>query len=558
MKTHFSLLAGLMVLTALPAQAQLNMFFTNDNSGYADSNIWISIQRGQAPTLDVTASNIPDVTYGLTAIQWHTYTNIVGTNTQIGSLYSDPVQLSTINAAGGLNWISNAPSAAIYISYGAALPVSSYSVSGISPSATVDASYNIPYQNFELTYYGNGNNSGNGDITAINFFTAPISLTSYTNASASNAIANNQTALQTKGFNPNVTGTTLLNAFQQISSGAGASPILTNTAGQYTRVIGPTQFGAGQPQAADFGSYTNFTQYFSNLVTTGNMTTFSNSSAYNSVANITGATSYTNAAVVFVLTNQVTTSTNGYGMQATGNITTTKITYSTNTGSPTTPVPIATNIVVSTNVIFSVTPNSTLTNLTAAFVYYGDYSAANGTTNISLGGAGWTNFTNTIQGFVNAGGTAAASIVNAQIAGEISTGYDAGLAGSTNLVVINGVTNVLGSLPSGAWWGLTNPPLFSDIQTNPYYNQYANVIYTNSSNTVYGMTYGDRFTDPSASPYIAAGTNVGSWLVGVGAPVGAVPEPSSGILVFAGLMVAAILIATRRKIKISEQLKNQD
>jgi hypothetical protein len=120
------------------------------------------------------------------------------------------------------------------------------------------------------------------------------------------------------------------------------------------------------------------------------------------------------------------------------------------------------------------------------------------------------------------------------------------------------VTNVLGSLPSGAWWGLTNPPLFSDIQTNPYYNQYANVIYTNSSNTVYGMTYGDRFTDPSASPYIAAGTNVGSWLVGVGAPVGAVPEPSSGILVFAGLMVAAILIATRRKIKISEQLKNQD
>ncbi len=502
--------------------SDLTMIFTNSGTVYTPTNTWITIQRGQNPATAPTPDNVPGVTYGTNQLVWNTYTNMQGTNTVVGNVFANPVLLQDVISAGGLTWTSNAPSAVVWVSYGAPLSVSNYSLSAPSPSSTVDPNYNIPYTAIELTYYGNNVND-QGDITAINYFTAPVRITAYSSSNATGP-----TVGKTVGFNPSpATTAAMLADFQQITGGA-ANTVLTNGSGHVTRVLGPTQFGAGHANAADFGGYTNLSAYFGSLTNT--TTVFSNSSGFNTVPVPSTNVAYTNANVVFVLTNQVSSTTNGYAMNATGNILVTTLGYAVGG------TPISTNSQTFSNVVFQVTPGTNQSDLAAAFTYYGDYSPANGSTNISLGGAGWLDFSNfvTSNGFVNGGGTPAAQIVYAQIPGEISTGYDAGLPGSTNIVdQYPGIP--LGELPSGDWWNLTNIVLFSDIQsTNGYYNEYANIIYQYSSNSVYGMTYSDRFN--YGSPYISASPSVGSWLVELGDPL-AIPEPTfaaAAIVIFIG------------------------
>lgn len=524
-----SITLGVFSLAVFAAQAsELNMFFTNTGENYSATNTWITIQRGQAPSSPTTADNLPGVTYGGNQFVWNTYTNVVGTNTQIGNIFAESVLLQDINAAGGLTWTSNAPSAVVWVSYGAPLPVSNYSLSSVSVSNPSDPSYNIPYTTFELTYYGDNVND-QGDITGINYFAAPVKIKNYASTDASGS------PISTVGFDTSAAATAnMLAQFQAVTGGA-TNTILSNTNGQITRVLGPTQFGAGQPEAADFGGYTNLATYFETLTTT--TTVFSNQSGYNTVQTPSTNVAYTNAVVVFVLTNQVSSTTNGYAFTATGEITTTKIGYDVGG------TPISTNIHVSSNVIFAVTPGEGESELAAAFTYYGDYSPG---TNITLGGPGWADFTNTIAGFVDGGGNPAANIVYAQIPGELSAGYSAGFPGSTNTVAQFG-TNALGDLPSGEWWDLDPVVAFSEVQsTNGFFNEYANIIYQNSSNTVYGMTYSDRFDN--GSPYISASPSVGSWLVELGDPLQAVPEPTfaaATILFF--MAFAAYKSRSRRK-----------
>jgi len=493
----------------------LNMIFTNSGSVYSPTNIWITVQRGQNPASPPTGVNVPAVTYGTNQLTWNVYTNMQGSNTVVGNVFANPVSLQDINAAGGLTWLSNAASAAVYVSYGAPLNVSNYSLSGISPSATADTNYNIPYTAFELTYIaGSGSPNNQGDITAINYFTAPVRISSFTNATASG------TPTRTVGFNPSPANTAAMLAELQAITGNNPNTVLTNSSGQITRVLGPTQFGAGQPNAADFGSYTNFSAYFASLATNNTTTVFSNSSGFNTVVNPSTNVAYENMNVVFVLTNSVSTTTNGYAFSANGTITTKTVDYAVGGN------PISTNTQVYSDVTFSVTPGANQTELAAAFTYYGDYSPDTMGTSIVLGGAGWTSFSNaaTANGFIDGGGNPAATIVYAQIPGEISTGYDAGFPGSTNTVAQYPSTP-LGQLASAEWWLLTNVIGFSDIQsTNGFYNQYADIIYRYSSNTVYGMTYSDRFT--FSSPYVSAAPSIGSWLVELGDPLHTVPEPA--------------------------------
>jgi hypothetical protein len=229
----------------------------------------------------------------------------------------------------------------------------------------------------------------------------------------------------------------------------------------------------------------------------------------------------------------VSSTTNGYAFTATGDITTTKLSYGFVTNSftvngttnYTTNFQVTgTNVNVSSNVVFSVAPGTNESNLAAAFTYYGDYSPG---TNITLGGPGWANFTTNIAGFVDGGNNPAANIVRAQIPGELSAGYSAGFPGSTNTVAQFGSTP-LGELPSGDWWNLNPIVAFSDVQsTNGFFNEYANIIYQNSTNSVYGMTYSDRFNN--GSPYVSAAPSVGSWLIELGDPLHAIPEPTFAV-----------------------------
>jgi len=264
--TIVSLLA-LSIIPVTSAHAQLNMYFTNLTTGgnFTDANLWVTIQRGQDATLEVTnAANVPDITYADSTpfLNWAWETNITpissggvitGYTTNIGAVYAQSISLSQIDDHGGyLIWNSNAASTAVLVSYGAPLPVNSsnYATAAISPSATTDPSYNYSYQPVEVTY--NPSPGDQGDSTAINWFSSEVGMQTFASANATGS------PLQQAAYSASTA-----TIYAQISNTMGSnasSVILTNASGQVTRIIGPTQLGAGQ-----IGAYTNFSSYLSDI-----------------------------------------------------------------------------------------------------------------------------------------------------------------------------------------------------------------------------------------------------------------------------------------------------
>jgi len=79
----------------------------------------------------------------------------------------------------------------------------------------------------------------------------------------------------------------------------------------------------------------------------------------------------------------------------------------------------------------------------------------------------------------------------------------------------------LKNIPSNQWWSQNPIVAYSQIQpNNPYYNVYANVIFNQSNNTVYGVPYSDRFgTGPLINSVSYGGKNVATWVIGIGRPL---------------------------------------
>lgn len=538
------------------------MWFTNTSS-YAASDIWITIQRGQNPATDVTqAANRPAVTYGsaFTSFNWQMYSNATGTvwvPGTYGNLFSETVSFADIIADGSgrglLTWYSNAASAAVYISYGTPFiggtssTSNNYTISGVSPNNPSDPNYGVAYQPFEITYgtgAGGAPSAGDqGDLTAINYFTAALKIQSFTNTNATGAV------LQEAGFYQ--TGSQIGAALNNVTSGnpvpnpppngegtAGGPAVITNSGGNIVRVLGPSQFGASQTAGWGYGNYNGFDSYFAGAGTSNAV--FTNNSAYNTMSG-TPSGNYTNKNVSFAFNNSVTNTLHGYALNPTGTITvvTTAYTNSVVNGSP------VTNTY--SGIVFNVNPTgqggtlTAISNIASQFVYLGSYTAWQGFGTYSwFEGGDWSSFSNSLNGFVDGGGTNGIQDVTAQIAGEVATGFAAGFVGSTNY----------GNLPSDQWWGLNPSNAFSGATTNPSdYNQYAAIIAEASSNTVYGMVYSDRFTEssPLISSYQLSGTNVGSWLITIGGPITPVPEPSTyALLAVAGAGMAGYMLRRRR------------
>ena len=574
-RKHFvalSILVGsLVLLWPVSAFAQLNMWFTNTSS-YANSNVWITIQRGQAPSTDVTqASNRPNVTYGstLTSFNWQMYSNAPGTTWQpgtYGNVYSETISLADIvNVSGGdrglLTWNSYAASAAVWISYGTPFiggttnTSNNYTVSAASPSNPSDPNYQVAYQPFEISY-GTGPNgtpgaSDQGDLTAINYFTAALQIQSFANTNATG------TALQQVGFTQNgpqigasLTSITAGNTAPGLPGTPGGPAVITNGSGQTIRVLGPSTFGVSPTADGGYGTYANFDSYLAGAGS--NNANFTNLSGYNTMANPLGP-NYTNKIVSFAFNNSVTNTGSGYALNPTGTFTVVTQAYANGSASG-----LASTNTYS-NIVFNVNPTgqggqgaSVITNITSQFIYTGSYTAfnggpftnANGTpANYSwFEGGDWVTFSNSLTGFVAGDGSASIGVLTAQVAGEISTGFAAGFVGSA----------AYGNLPSDQWW--TNSPTnaFSGATANSNnYNQYAAIIAEVSSNTVYGMVYSDRFTE--SSPLINAvslgTTNIGSWLIAINDPITAVvPEPSTyALLTLAGLGLAGCVLRRRMR-----------
>ena len=473
----------------IPFRPYLGITFTNYDSSYAYtnlSNVWLSFATNPQST-PITIGYISNST---TNVTWSS-----------GNVMSDPVALSTVNANGGLAF-TNGSSVIGYLSYGGPLGTLTNSPSPVNSN---DSSYYTPWVQFELTRGGTaaGLLAGDvGDLTFINEFSAPLYIKSYDT---------NGNPLQYTGFFSNSTATILqsLAALTQTNSKA----VITNNSGQYVRVIAPVSF------SNLVGPYDDFHTYITNLAAGSKVANLQNFSAFPVNGNPN-----TNILFRFTMTNH---------FKSDGTMEIKGIVTASNTVAPYTPASNFNNL----KILYATNANSTVTDIGGAI--YGANFASAGNTIFFVdadegqtgAGANWLAMSNWMVAQYgnnppNQTGANAYYTVLAQMVGEVSATIESGLAGSTNIVSNGSVSGVLGTNLSANWWTMTNPlSIMRNAQTNPLnYNQYGDVIFYYSSNSVYNFSYNDRYNN--AKPVVFAnlfnGTNVGAWVIGVGAPVSAV------------------------------------
>ena len=481
---------AVVVRPVVPFTPYLGITFTNDN--YINdpnlTNVWLSFVQG-------TGTSIGYISNSSTNITW-----------SAGNTMSDPVALSTINANGGLAFTSGS-SVIGYVSYDAALGNLSNTPSPVNPN---DASYQTPWVQFELTRGGTaaGLLAGDvGDLTFINEFSAPLYIKSYDT---------NGNLLQYSGFGTNSTATIL----QGLAAVTQTNPqaVITNNGGQYVRVVAPVSFN-------DFvGPYDNFNSYITNLAANNSVAYLQNFSGFTVSSNANSA----NYNFTFTMTNHY---------HADGTMSIKGLVVATNT------VQGGSTNFTGLKILYATNTNSTVTNIGGA-IYGANYASASNTIFFvnedegqTGGGSNWLAMSNYMTSvYTNPAhqtGSNAYYTVLSQMVGEVSSTIESGLAGSTKSVSNGSVSGVLGTNLSQNWWTMTNPlPIMRFAQTNPLnYDQYGDVIFYYSSNSVYNFSYNDRYNN--AKPVVFAnvfnGTNVGAWVIGVGAPVSTIsagPAPT--------------------------------
>jgi roadblock/LC7 domain-containing protein len=472
----------------VPFTPYLGITFTNydDNYAYTNlTNVWLSFVTNAS-----ISNTIGYISNGATNVTW-----------SAGNVMSDPVAISTVNANGGLAFTSGS-SVIGYLSYGA--PLGSLSNSP-SPVNSNDLSYHTPWVEFELTRGGTaaGLLAGDvGDLTFINEFSAPLYIKSYDT---------NGNLLQYSGFFSNSTSTILraLAALTQTNPAA----VITNSSGQYVRVIAPVSF-------ADLvGPYDNFHSYITNLAAGSTVAYLQNYSAFpvNGNAN-------TNILFRFTMTNH---------FKSDGTMEIKGVVTASNTVAPYTPANTFSNL----KILYATNVNSTVTAIGGA-IYGANFTSASNTIffvdadeDQTGTGANWLAMSNWMVAQYgnsppNQTGSNAYYTVLAQMVGEVSSTIESGLAGSTNIVSNGSVSGVLGTNLSQNWWTMTNPlSIMRNAQANGLnYNQFGDVIFNYSSNSVYNFSYNDRYDNAKPVVFVNEynGTNVGSWVIGVGAPVSTV------------------------------------
>jgi len=501
----FQIIAVLLTLCGIgvgitPAQAQtphLNINFTN-NSTLADSNVWVSIQL-QATNSPVTI----ELAHG-GSVNWGTslVTNTIsvdGSNTYrtstVNNILSDPLNLQTLKAHGGFN-LTSVVGAVFYVSYSNAL---GSLINPPSPISSSDPSYNTAYQNFEITRTGNLGDQG--DITAINWYSGNLNITSYdTNGN----VVQNHVGFQ----QPSATTAAQLSALN-------TNAVQYNTNGVITRIVGPTAY----PNYS-IGTFPGLTNYLTSLQSNNTVINLNNQSSFK-----VNGDAGTNYSFNFVIP---TTVSNGI-ITGTGNLIQIQTAGGSNNMTNSVGIQVTgTNAYAVTQALYSGNPGA-ITN----FVFTGNWDQV---------------LSNMVSIYGTTIGTANFNTIQAQAAGEISAAILSGLAGSTN--TNSAWTGQLGSLQSSNWWALSNPPLFSAAQSDTNnYSQFGNIIYLASSNQVYGFPYSDRWQTASALVNAVQynGTNVASWTIDVGTSIQGVPEPAPYTYALIGIGLIAFAAFRKRK-----------
>lgn len=474
----FKLWLVLLVVTSVMALTQTafaQLLLTFDQSAYA-GDVWIQIQGSDA-SFTAYMANDPSQT----PIPFDGY------------LMTQPYLVSHIMSHGGL-MVTNASSAGLYVFY----DNPTNNDRNLAPEAisSAIASYNTRWQEFELTMTGHVGDQG--DVTAVDCFTAPLSITSKDQYG-------NQ--LQRVGWNAKTSKVGAgLRCFATTSypPTPTAVAVAKDATGKIYRYIAPKLFNASNSQYVPM-PWPSFIPYTQNI-------------------NQAGATTHIYRQNSFVATSG-TNYTFGADMQLTANpdgslSITSKITASANPPDPNLPPsgywentgnPWTISAADSDSFSYAIYAQSraaTAVQITETESPYTDFS----------------NFCKSTPGLgptppdVNAYGTTMDMIVG-EVTGAILFGF------ANSPVLYNGTP--IGQMNSQDWWTMNPVKAFSDAQPGhanpPFYSAYGDVIYRYSNNGVYGAPYSDRFQLASNSPLVNSvqynGTPVTTWVIGIGAPL---------------------------------------
>jgi hypothetical protein len=474
---------GLMAFTQA-AYAALIMKF--DQSAYS-GNVWIQVQDSQ----------------GTFAATYANGTKLISFTNQNPPpagpvLMSVPVKLSDIGA-GGLN-ITHSVSAVIFVFYDD--PTGNSQTA--APAFITSTQRFVP---FELTMQGLTGDYGN--LTAINYFTAPLSIRSY-DAS--------QNLLQQAGWGR----ATYQIAAQFATASGGNSQVVVKNNGNIIRYLGPSNYTGANP-------WPSFIPYTQSIYAANQSTTIQ--------PNAQGFHFPNEPTPVYQFGFDMTATANAAGsLKVTGSLTA-SVNGTIKPGNPALPSGGAwTGAMISFSATDPDAFNSAIYgSVQTSAVTVTDWDEFKTFTQSTLQDPTQPHDPNTNPSLydyvanqpLNAYNTALNNLF-----GEVSTGLLGGFFNRdypSTYPLPGGVA--LKTLPSYQWWLQTPAVAFATIQPlHPYYDTYSNVVFNDSQNTVYGVPYSDRFQNTSKSPAVYTvkynGTSVASWVVGIGAPLPATPALS--------------------------------
>ncbi|MEA4856003.1 MAG: hypothetical protein AAGU21_05135 [Solidesulfovibrio sp.] len=430
----------------------------------------------------------------------------------VSVLMSEPVKLSDIGS-GGVT-ITHAQSTHLFVYYDDPKDAS-------RTAAPSQDTSKLRFQDFELTMMGVHGDQGN--ITAINYFTAPLGIKSYRNDPHTYP---DEPFLQQVGFGSH-TAAEIGATFASVTKG-NAAAYKMNDQNKIVRYLGPSNvFSSGNP-------WPSFIPYAKSINAAGQSTHI-----------------YCNNAFNFRAPEDTPVYTFGADMTATvaddGTITASgKLTVSTNTaikpGNPSIPDGGGWD-----GATITISPTHPSSEALYNAAIYGQVA----TGAVTFGGTAWGQLKTFIDTTLmtpqsahsvpcpnpgdakvcanpSLGDLNAYDTTKNKIIGDITTGMLGGFFNSAYIPA--GKSTPIKDMKSDDWWHLNPVVAFRTIQPlHQYYNIYGDVIFSMSGNTVYGIPYSDRFSNGTAQgPLVETvwynGGSVGYWVVSIGAPLSA-PTP---------------------------------
>ncbi|MDP0494816.1 MAG: hypothetical protein Q7Q73_01285 [Verrucomicrobiota bacterium JB024] len=484
------ILSSLMLSAAsLTALAQdFSLVFNDMASSYDPSDIYITFSN-QNNTLGVTYT---DATTHQSTSPTHNSGDFLASSVKLSD-----VQDGTFTFSGS--------SIAVYVSYG-----QGFSNTLNQPGfLTGGASWDVQYQNFEITRTGGSGDQGN--MTNINYFTAPMAIRSY-----SSDYQSGTQPLQTVSYKYS----TAQYATNLANSSTGTNTVYDGN-NNLVRYVGPSTYATGQIP------YQNFNNYLTSVHSSGVTNQIWNNSAFNQIGE-SGTTGF-NFNFQFQLTSTVDANGN---IVLTGNIVVTKKNN-------------ATGVIVETDQLVASNAGLTLSGADLDKITQLIYAQSTGQNpDIATWGAGWADLA-TYLANNNVEASALETLQN-QVVGEITTAILLGFLGNEKNV--NGTD--LNTMKSYEWWQMIPLEAFDAIQSDPdFYNRWAAAVYDATDNGAYGIPYSDRLgTGPLVDSVLHDGYDIDKWEIDIFDPVSAVPEPRTVAFVAMGLaLVIAGWVRRRRR-----------